>query len=126
MNKRTSRQDDFDTRRKHLEKLSDEDLKKSFWKLADETVKPLVDLAYTHTTPAIERSIILRMGFSSIEAKDLVEKAIANNLISKGVGHCVYRLSKIQKIDIRSAGLKLLNNEGWNEVLDSFGVKKDE
>lgn len=126
MSNRKFREDDFEIRRKHLEQLSDEELKNRFWELADQTVTPLIDLAYKNTTPAIERSVLLRMGFSSLEAKDIVEKVINNGLIGKGAGHVVYRLSQIEKIDIREAGLKLISNHGWNKVKDSFGVKNYE
>jgi D-ornithine 4,5-aminomutase subunit alpha len=126
LSNRKFREDDFEIRRKHLEQLSDEELKNRFWELADQTVTPLIDLAYKNTTPAIERSVLLRMGFSSLEAKDIVEKVINNGLIGKGAGHVVYRLSQIEKIDIREAGLKLINNHGWDKVKKSFGVKNHE
>ncbi|XFA98832.1 ornithine aminomutase subunit alpha [Candidatus Izemoplasma sp. B36] len=123
MNKHKTRDDDFLKRRKHLENLSDQELKELFWSLADKATQPLIDLAYKNTSPAIERSVLLRMGFSSLEAKDLVEKVINHELISKGAGHVVYRLSKLQNISIREAGLNLINNIGWQEVKNSFGVK---
>jgi len=126
LSNRKFREDDFEIRRKHLEQLSDEELKNRFWELADQTVTPLIDLAYKNTTPAIERSVLLRMGFSSLEAKDIVEKVINNGLIGKGAGHVVYRLSQIEKIDIREAGLKLIGNHGWDKVKNSFGVKNHE
>ena len=88
------REDDFQERRKHLAKLSDEELKTRFWELVGQTVDPLLEIARTHTSPSIERSILLRMGFSSIEAKPLVEMAIDRDLIGKGVGHLVYRVAK--------------------------------
>lgn len=122
MNKRPTRADDYEKRRHHLKNLSDQELKEKFWDLAEQTVNPLVMLAHKNTTPAIERSVVLRMGFSSLEAKDIVEKVIKHDLISKGAGHVIYRLSQLDKIDIRSAGLKLINNEGWNKVKKSFGV----
>ena len=49
MNKHNTRTDDYLKRRKHLEQLSDEQLKERFWMLADKATKPLIDLAYTHT-----------------------------------------------------------------------------
>ena len=123
MNNRKIREDDYLERRKHLSKLTDEQLKEKFWQLADQTVSPLVDLAYKNTTPAIERSVLLRMGFSSLEAKDLVEKVINHGLISKGAGHVVYRLAKIKNIEIRDAGLNLINNVDWEIVIKSFEEK---
>lgn len=123
MNNHKTRSDDYIERKKHLENLSDKELKKRFWDLADEATKPLIELAYKNTSPAIERSVLLRMGFSSIEATSLVEKVINHGLISKGAGHVVFRYSKMQKISIRESGLALNNDQGWQEVADSFGVK---
>ncbi len=123
MNKHKTREDDFLSRRQHLANLTDEELKQRFWDLADKTTQPLIDLALTHTSPAIERSVLLRMGFSSLEAAGLVKKVIANNLMGKGAGHVVYRYSKISGLEIREAGLKLLEDIGWQEVKNSFGVQ---
>jgi D-ornithine 4,5-aminomutase subunit alpha len=119
-----TRVDDFEKRRNHLKNLSNEELKSYFWKLAYKTVEPLIELAQTHTSPAIERSVLLRMGFSSLEAKALVEKVIDHQLIGKGAGHIVYRLSKLNNLSIREAGLMLLNDQGWEEIHSSFEVKK--
>ena len=94
------RDDDFQERRKKLVNLSDEELKNRFWQLAEQIVDPLLKMAKENTTPSIERSVLLRMGFSSLEVKPLVEGAIERNLIGKGVGHIVYR-----KICITSYGL---------------------
>lgn len=124
MNNKKIREDNYTERRLHLAKLTDQELKLRFWSLADEAVEPLLNLAYKNTTPAIERSVLLRMGFSSLEAKDLVDKVINHGLIGKGAGHVVYRLSKIEKCEIREAGLKLINNQGWEKVKMSFEVNK--
>lgn len=122
MNKRATRPDDYEKRRQHLKSLTDEQLKERFWDLADQAVSPLIDLAYKYTSPSIERSVLLRMGFSSIEAKELVLKTIKHDLLAKGAGHIVYRLSQIEKITIREAGLKLIQDYGWQKVKESFGV----
>lgn len=126
MNNRKVREDDYLKRREHLATLSDEELKQRFWDLAEKAIDPLVKLAYKNTTPAIERSVLLRMGFSSLEAKNLVDKVINHGLISKGAGHVVYRLAKIENTDIRNAGLDLIKDKGWAKVLKSFEVSKDE
>lgn len=110
------REDDFAIRRKHLENLSDEDLKTRFWELVEQAVDPLLEMARTHTSPSIERSILLRMGFSSLEAKPLVEMAIDRNLIGKGVGHLVYKASKENNLSIREAGLSMLNGKLWDTL----------
>ncbi|HNS67908.1 MAG TPA: D-ornithine 4,5-aminomutase subunit OraS, partial [Mesotoga infera] len=54
------RPDDFDRRSKHLQGLDDEQLDRLFWELAGKIVDPLVELARTHTSPSIERSVLLR------------------------------------------------------------------
>lgn len=107
------REDDFQVRRKHLENLSDAELKDRFWDLIGQTVDPLLALAKTHTTPSIERSILLRMGFSSIEAKPLVAMAIDRGLIGKGVGHLVYKAAKENQLTPREAGLAMLDGRLW-------------
>lgn len=112
----TKREDDFQTRRKHLENLSDEALNERFWSLVEKTVDPLLELAKTHTSPSVERSVLLRMGFSSIEAKPLVEMAIDRELIAKGVGHCVYKVAKENELSIREAGLAMLEGKYWDTL----------
>jgi D-ornithine 4,5-aminomutase subunit alpha len=114
------REDDFLTRRKHLESLSDDELKARFWELAEKIVDPLLDLAKTHTSPSVERSVLLRMGFSSLEAKPLVEGAIDRGLMSKGVGHIVYRISKEKNLTVREAGLELIEGKHWDDAVEIF------
>ena len=70
------REDDFPVRRQHLAGLSDQELQERFWQLAQELVAPLVELARTHTSPSIERSVLLRMGFSSLEASAIVARCV--------------------------------------------------
>lgn len=110
------REDDYSTRREHLKDLSDAELKKYFWELVEKTVDPLLDMAKTHTTPSVERSVLLRMGFSSLEAKPLVEMAIDRELIGKGVGHLVYKASKDNNLSIRDAGLAMLDGKLWDTL----------
>jgi D-ornithine 4,5-aminomutase subunit alpha len=114
------RADDFQERRKHLASLSEEELEKRFWNLAFEIVDPIVDLAYKNTSPSIERSVLLRMGFSSLEAKPIVDGAIERGLLGKGAGNLVYRLAKEKDISIRDAGLKLAEGEMWDDVMEIF------
>ncbi|SHJ87080.1 ornithine aminomutase subunit alpha [Tepidibacter formicigenes] len=114
------RADDFNERRKHLANLSDEELYKRFWELAEKIVEPMLELAKNNTTPSVERSILLRMGFSSLEAKPLVEGAIDRGLISKGVGHIVYRVSRDKNIPIRQAGLEMIEGNHWDYAMEIF------
>ncbi|MCH4888235.1 ornithine aminomutase [Acidaminobacter sp. JC074] len=114
------REDDYQARRKHLENLSNEELKQRFWELAEKAVDPLLDLAKTHTSPAVERSVLLRMGFSSIEAKPLVEACIDRGLMGKGCGHVIYRISKEKNIPLRQAGLEMLDGKHWDDAVAIF------
>ncbi|CCJ34656.1 MULTISPECIES: ornithine aminomutase subunit alpha [Caloramator] len=116
----SKRPDDFEVRRQHLKNLTDEELERRFWQLAEEIVKPLVELAYNHTSPAVERSVLLRMGFSSIEAKAIVEGVMKLGLLGKGAGNVVYRLAKKKNLPIREAGLLLVEGKAWEEVPGLF------
>lgn len=114
------RADDFEVRRQHLKGLSDEDLKNRFWELAEKIVEPMLELGYKNTTPAIERSILLRMGFSSLEVKPIVEGVMKKGLMKKGAGNVVWKLSKKLGISVREAGVGLSEGKYWDEVDDLF------
>lgn len=114
------RQDDYEVRRKHLANLTDEELKAKFWALTEQVVDPLLELARTHTTPSVERSVLLRMGFSSLEAKPLVEMAMDRALIGHGVGNVVYRVAKEKNIPYRQAGLELIEGKHWDDAIKLF------
>lgn len=113
----------FEERRQHLANYDDEELRRYFWQLADKAVQPMVDLAKTHTSPSIERSVLLRMGFSSIESKAIVDAVDRAGLLSKGAGGVVYRLHRLTGQPIRDAGLRLLD-DGMDLVKTSFGGTK--
>ncbi len=119
------RADDFQVRRAHLADLTDEQLEQKFWQLAEQIVDPLIDLARKNTTPSIERAVLLRMGFSSIEAKAIVEGVIDRGLMSKGAGHVVYKIATDKNIDIREAGLALIDGKYWDDAVSLFkgGIK---
>lgn len=110
------REDDFEKRRERLKNLSDKELYNRFWSLTEQIVKPLVDLAYTHTTPSVERSVLLRMGFSSIEAGNMVKEGIKWNLMGKGLGNVVLTYAKIKNISYLKAGEELSRGTGWDKV----------
>lgn len=119
------REDDFLSRRSHLANLSDEELKRLFWDKIDQIVQPLLELARDNTTPSIERSVLLRMGFSSMEADGLVDLVIDRGLMGYGAGHVVYLAAKQTAGDVRQAGLELLDGKHWDEVAEQLkgGVK---
>lgn len=110
------RVDDFEKRRAHLKNLSDEELNERFWELTEKAVKPMVELASSHTSASIERSVLLRMGFSSIEAGDIVKEGTAWNLLGKGMGNVVLTYADIESIGYLEAGRKLASGKGWNDV----------
>ena len=111
------RPDDFEVRRAHLRKLSDEELHARFWGLVEEIVKPLIEEARTHTTPSIERSVLLRMGFSSTEAKALVDRMQGRSLLGHGAGGLVLKLAQQKGITVREAGEALLAGRDWEVLL---------
>ena len=110
------RPDDFEQRREKLRSMSDEELHIRFWHLVEKIVDPLVEEARTHTTPSIERSILLRMGFSSIEAKALVDHMQDKQLLGHGAGHLVLELATGKQISVREAGQGLLEGQYWEEL----------
>lgn len=114
------RPDDFRDRRKHLANLSDEELKARFWELTEKVVDPMLELARTHTSPSVERAVLLRMGFSSLEAKPLVEQAMDHGLMGKGVGHVIYRIAKDKNLELRTAGLEMVDGKHWDDAVKIF------
>ena len=110
------RADDFETRRQHLRGLSDAELHQRFWGLVEHIVEPLVEEARTHTTPSIERSVLLRMGFSSLEAQALVEQMGERGLLGHGAGRLVLELARSKGISVREAGESLLEGRHWEEL----------
>ena len=114
------RADDYAQRRAHLANLSDEELYNRFWSLAEQIVDPLLELGKKNTTPSVERSILLRMGFSSIEVKPIVEGVMNKGLMGKGAGNVVWRLSQKLGVSVREAGLELANGRHWEDVDSLF------
>lgn len=110
------RADDYEQRRAHLANLTDEELYEKFWALANEIVDPLLELGRKNTTPSVERSVLLRMGFSSLEVKPIVEGVMNKGLMGKGAGNVVWRLSKKLSCSVREAGLLLADGKHWDDV----------
>ena len=108
--------DDFEQRREHLKKMSDEELHGYFWDLVDKIVQPIVEEAKTHTSPSIERSVLLRMGFSSLEAKAIVNKMVEKGILGHGAGKLILKLAQKKGISVRDAGLSLIQGEYWEEL----------
>lgn len=119
------REDDFEKRREHLKNLNEEELIKYFWELTERIVDPLVELSKTHTSPSIERSVLLRMGFSSIEAKKIVQKMVENNLLSHGAGRVVLLYSELKKKNYLDSGKELANGIGWEDIIEYYKENKN-
>jgi D-ornithine 4,5-aminomutase subunit alpha len=115
------RPDDFASRRRHLQGLSDAELHARFWELTERLVAPLLAEARSHTSPSIERSVLLRMGFSSIEASALVRGMQDRGLLRYGAGQLLLRLAQAQGLGLRDAGVALLHERLWPE-LESIGA----
>ena len=101
----------FEKRREELKKLSDDELKARFWELCNQVVDPIVDLAKTHTSPSIERSVLLRMGIDSISAHGVVDRILEAGLLGKGAGHVVLKVSEKNGTDVRAAAAAILENK---------------
>ena len=78
--------------------------------------QPIIEEARTHTSPSIERSVLLRMGFSSIETKPIVNKMLEKGLLGNGAGRLVLRLAQKKGLSVREAGLGLMRDEYWEEL----------
>ena len=114
------REDDFEVRHAHLKDLTDEQLYDRFWALCAQLVDPLLDMGRKYTSPAIERSVLLRMGFSSLEVKAIVNGCMERNLLQHGAGNVVYKLSQAEGLPLRDAGVKLANGELWDRAASLF------
>ena len=101
----------FEKRREELKQMSDEQLKTRFWELCNQVVEPAVDLARTHTSPSIERSILLRMGIDSISSHGVVDRICKAGLLGKGAGHVLLKLAQKNGTDVRVAAAAILENE---------------
>jgi len=119
------RNDDYQKRREHLKNMRDDELKKYFFNLTEEIVKPLVDMGKHYTSKSIERSVLLRMGFSSIECKDIVDQLYDNHLLSKGAGHCVYRVAKDKNMALRDAGMTLAQGHHIEYLREVFDIHEE-
>ena len=101
----------FEQRREVLSQMSDAQLKARFWELCNQVVDPIVGLAKTHTSPSIERSVLLRMGIDSISSHGVVDRIYEAGLLGKGAGHVVLKLAQKNGTDVRSAAAAILENK---------------
>ena len=101
----------FEKRREELKKMSDEQLKARFWALCNEVIEPVVALAQTHTSPSIERAVLLRMGIDSLSSHGVVDRIHEAGLLGKGAGHVVLKLSEKSGQDVRAAAASILESK---------------
>ena len=111
----------FEKRQTELKQMSDTELKERFWSLCDQLVEPIVELSKTHTSPSIERSVLLRMGIDSLSAHGVVDRIYAAGLLGKGAGHVVLKLSQKTGMNVREAAAAILENKDVLQDLFSFG-----
>ena len=125
MTQRDERTDDYRSRRAHLAGLSEVELEERFWSLCNELTEPLVSLAESHTSPSIERSVLLRMGFSSLEAKEIVQRCVEHGLLGKGAGHVVLKTARERGAELLETGRRLAAGELWQEAAGLFSRSGD-
>lgn len=101
----------FEERRARLEQLSDEQLKTRFWELCNEMMVPIVELAQTHTSPSIERAVLLRMGVDSVSSQGVVNRVLEAGLLGKGAGHVVLKVAEQRGVDVRAAAAAILEDK---------------
>ena len=114
----------FEKRQTELSQMSDAELKERFWELCGQLVEPIVDLSKTHTSPSIERSVLLRMGIDSISAHGVVDRIYEAGLLGKGAGHVVLKLAQKTGLNIREAAAAILENKDVLQELFSVGKAK--
>ncbi|HYN57783.1 MAG TPA: D-ornithine 4,5-aminomutase subunit OraS [Motilibacterales bacterium] len=100
----------LEQRIRELDPLPDEELRARFWSLCEQVVEPMVDLARTHTSPSIERSVLLRMGIDSLSSQGVVTRIHEAGLLGKGAGHVLLRLAQHQGTDVRAAAAAVLTD----------------
>ncbi len=98
----------FEERRAELAQMTDEQLKARFWELCNQVVAPIVELARTHTSPSIERSVLLRMGIDSLSSQGVVERIYQAGLLGKGAGHVLLKLAEQRGTDVKAAAAAIL------------------
>lgn len=116
-----ARDDTFRAVREHLADLSDEQLEARFWELAQQVVDPLVELAAAHTSPSIERSVLMRMGVDSRTCMAVVTECEKRALLRHGAGHVVLHCSQEWGCTASDAAGRLGAGEGWDTVESKWG-----
>jgi D-ornithine 4,5-aminomutase subunit alpha len=116
-----AREDTYLKIRGHLDELTDEQLEARFWELAQRVVDPMVELARTHTSPSIERSVLMRMGVDSPTCMAVVGECEKRGLLGHGCGHVVCYYAGQEGLAMPEAARKLAAGEGWEAVEQKWG-----
>ena len=112
MSEEQEREARFERLRAELATMDDEALKARFWALCEQVMTPIVELARTHTSPSIERAVLLRMGVDSVTTHSVVENVYQAGLLGKGAGHAVWRLAQRDGISIPEAAARIAADSG--------------
>jgi D-ornithine 4,5-aminomutase subunit alpha len=116
-----AREDTFVKVRGHLALLSDEELEARFWELTQRVVDPLVELARTHTSPSIERSVLMRMGIDSRTCVAVVAECEKRGLLGHGAGHVVLHCGTTWGCSATEAAARLAGGDGWEIAEQKWG-----
>lgn len=115
------RPDTYGEVRKHLAGLDDVQLEARFWELSQRCVDPLVELARTHTSPSIERSVLMRMGVDSRTCMAVVAECGKRGLLGHGAGHVVWVCMRAWDSSAPEAAERLAGGDGWDLVEAKWG-----
>jgi len=117
------REDTFDHAHQYLMGLTDEELQMRFWHLTQEIVDPLVELARTHTSPSIERSVLMRMGVDSLTCVAVVAECEKRGLLGHGAGHVVLVVMQALETGAPAAARALADGDAaaWDVVDAKWG-----
>ena len=116
-----AREDTYLQIRGHLAELSDEQIEARFWELAQQVVDPMVELARTHTSPSIERSVLMRMGVDSPTCMAMAGECEKRGLLGHGAGHIVWWCAGEWAVPVVEAARRLAAGEGWDAVAAKWG-----
>jgi D-ornithine 4,5-aminomutase subunit alpha len=116
------RPDTYQEVRKHLAELDEKQLETRFWELSQRCVAPLVELARTHTSPSIERSVLMRMGIDSRTCMAVVAECEKRRLLGHGAGHVVWVCMQAWGSTAPEAAGRLAAGEGWDVVEAKWGA----
>ena len=117
-----AREDTYLQIRGRLAELSDEQLEARFWALSEQIVAPLVELARTHTSPSIERSVLMRMGIDSRTCMAVASECEKRGLLGHGVGQVVAHCATTWRCPAPEAARRLAAGEGWETVEQKWGA----